>query len=442
MKEMKIMTTIVEKGFQCFKVGGCVRDKLLGIEPHDIDLVTDATPEQLEQLFHTVDVGGRQFGVTVVVIEGETFEVATFREDIGSSDNRHPNAVKFSSIEKDAFRRDFTINALYEDINGHVFDPTGNGLIDMENKRILFCTEKDDESKGAIERIKEDRLRILRAFRFVSTLPNFSMSIYTLLAINEVMKKGNMLSGISQERIGIELKKIMSGKQAHSTLNLMKNMRILDTLLPEIAILDTVHQPFKWHNEGNVWEHTLLTIDNCESEDPIVKFACLLHDVGKTDTLTYKDNGEPTFINHDVVGADIAEKICKRLKFSNKDTMRIKAMVLYHMEIKHIDTMKVHKAWALLQREDIKDIMLVSLADSDAAISTIWKKPLQEVFSKRDILFMLNTPMPKPLVTGKDLISIGMKPNITFTKKLGTAYKVQLNCGWNKETIMKQIKSW
>jgi len=442
MKDLQdIMNKIEAFGFSIFRVGGCVRDILLSRESHDIDLATNATPDQLSSLFHTVDVGGKKFGITVVPTEKDSFEIATFRKDVSSSKNhRHPDAVEFSNIENDAFRRDLTINALFQDSVGNIVDPTKKGIKDVESKLIRFCTEKDDEVQGSIDRINEDPLRVLRAFRFLATLDGFNLSQSAFTALEIVSQNVDIFCDISNERIGQELKKLILGSQAGKALDLMNKLGFLKMILPEVARLQFVPQNIDWHKEGNAFVHTLLVVDACE-RDTTARMACLLHDIGKTATLAFK-NGQPTNHGHDILGAQMAEIICRRLKFSAKETEPITEAIRLHMKIKDVASLKKLDAWTILQSKFIKTILSVAVADEKGKITDKKFTTLNDQLSLPEIAFMLNNRIPEPLVTGKDLINLGLKPDPTFKRKLNVAFRNQVNKNWTKAMLLNQIVGW
>jgi tRNA nucleotidyltransferase/poly(A) polymerase len=440
MKNLQELNTeFKNNNFQLYKVGGCVRDKLLNRENHDIDLVTNATPEQLSKIFHTVDIGGKKFGITIIPTDEESFEVATFREDSIATDHRHPDFIKFSTIEKDAFRRDFTMNALYEDMNGKILDPTGHGLIDIKNNTINFCSE-DNSCQGAMNRINEDHLRILRAFRFMAIL-GFNFSDSTEMSLEVSAMNPHIFDDISKERISQELKKLIIGKNVVKTILLMQKMGYLKLILPQVSSLELCQQSKDYHKEGNVFIHSMLVLANCNG-DYLDKIACILHDIGKPATFTKNKHGAIINPNHENIGADMSEKILSDLKFSKEESDIICATIRYHMTIKDIGKLKKSVAWPILQNKYFSHIYNVALADEKGKITDKKFTTLDEQLKRPEIEYMLNTKMPEPLITGEDLIAMGRKPDKSFKRLLATAYSVQLNHNWTKEQIIRQMKGW
>ncbi|MDR0920573.1 MAG: CCA tRNA nucleotidyltransferase [Oscillospiraceae bacterium] len=276
-------------GYEAYEVGGCVRDSWLEKTPKDYDITTNATPDQIKEVFEQfqcLDIGAA-FGIITVMVEGEPFEIATFREDSKSSDNRHPDEVKFASdITADLSRRDFTMNAIAWNIaKAEYVDPFG-GIDDIINKKIKFVGDP-------AERIKEDHLRVLRAYRFVSQL-GFDLEQHTRTALMLETRRTNILEGVSQERITAEMNKILVGKNCFHALFLMAVDGILWEIIPELKDQLSPHNN-KWHLEsidqfGNsIFTHTLLVVDSASKSlhtihpDHQVNFmwAALLHDISK-----------------------------------------------------------------------------------------------------------------------------------------------------------------
>lgn len=238
-KAIKIIKILKKKGFVAFLVGGAVRDILMGVEPKDFDIATNALPEQIEKIFNITSSVGRQFGIVIVGMDGEKFEVATFRKDSIESDGRHPDKVSFSTMEEDAQRRDLTINAIF-------FDPIKNQLID-------FVNGKDDIEKGIIrfvgeadERINEDKLRMLRAIRFAIRL-GFEIEHSSFEAIK---KHASEIDIISPERINQEFTKMLECRKPSMMFDLLDSSNLMTHIFPEIKKLIGLEQDPEWHPEG------------------------------------------------------------------------------------------------------------------------------------------------------------------------------------------------
>lgn len=331
---LEIIEILRKAGYETYWAGGCVRDMLLGIEPKDFDIVTSAKPEEIENLLKTTIPVGKKFGVILAIKNGHHFEIATFRSDSGYSDGRRPDAVIFTSAKEDALRRDFTINALFFDpAKDEVIDYV-NGQKDLEEKLIRFIGDPE-------KRIKEDHLRILRAVRFKNC---YDMQ-YHPETYGAIKKHVGLIKNISKERIADELNKmIMDKTNPSSSFEELFEIGALEIILPELCKLKGLAQPLEYHHEGDVWDHSRISLDSLTNEDadpdPLpeepanleLKWATLLHDVGKYDT--FKSEGERIrYDGHQDVGAEIAKKILKRLKFSKKSIDKIMWLIKHHMMV-------------------------------------------------------------------------------------------------------------
>ena len=244
MKDLKesaiqIVRTLQGKGYQAVFAGGCVRDFLMGLEPKDIDIATNATPEQVEALFEKTIPVGKAFGVIVVVIDDEQFDVATYRQDSPTSDGRRPDSVTFSSMREDALRRDLTINAMFlNPLSNQVYDFVG-GRSDLEARIIRFVGNPD-------KRIQEDKLRMLRCLRFAVRF-NFIIERATFAA---VVKHAPEIKQISVERIAEEFLKILHCKDRKRAMALLIESGIMVHIFPEIMAMKGIEQPPEFHPEG------------------------------------------------------------------------------------------------------------------------------------------------------------------------------------------------
>ena len=312
-----VMDILTAAGHKAYVVGGCVRDSIMGREPNDWDVTTDADPEQIQELFasfRTVDTGIKHG--TILIISGKTpVETTTFRIDGEYSDNRHPDKVTFTkNIIDDLARRDFTINAMaYNETDGLV-DPF-DGQNDIRNK-IIRCVGDADT------RFNEDALRIMRAIRFSSIL-DFSIEEKTAEAI---IRNENLLSGIACERITTELLKLLCGDNVFNVLSEFRS--VIGVFIPELKLEFDFKQYGKKHGY-DVWMHTVHTVNNIEN-DPILRLTMLLHDTGKIATHVIDANNNSTFKNHAAVGGVIAENILRRLKFSKEYINTVSFLVSIH----------------------------------------------------------------------------------------------------------------
>ena len=371
--------------FQAYFAGGCVRDMAMKKTPGDYDIATDATPKQIKRLFKKTVFVGSQFGTVLVLENGIPFEVTTFRSGRGNKFSRDP--------KEDALNRDFTVNGLlYDPMKRRVIDYC-DGRSDIE-KRLIRCIG------NPLKCFKQDRLRPLRAVRFACAL-NFKIEKGTFGAIKKFKDE---IKKVSKERIRSELVELLTGKNPYSGIKLLDETGLLAAILPEAETLKGVQQPPKFHPEGDVFVHTLLLLKRLKNADPILSFACLLHDIGKP--ATYEKSDRIRFNNHDKVGARIAEEILKRLRFSNDEIRKIVYCIDNHMRV--MNAMKMREA--TLKRMFLKDTFLTELelhkldcmaSHSDLKIYKFLKKKYAE-FKKRPIA-------PKPLLDGYEIMNLGFR---------------------------------
>lgn len=324
---VQIFDAFKKAGFESYFAGGAVRDELMGDPASDIDIATSAKPDEIKKIFPKVFERGKQFGVMALVEGKHTFEIATFRSDIGIFDHRHPKNVKFTTAEEDAKRRDFTINALfYDPEKQQIIDYVG-GAEDLEKRILRFVGNPED-------RINEDYLRLLRAVRFSARF-DFPIDKQGREAIKKNVAKSQK---VSAERIRDELTKMLVDKNRANAIELMDELGLLAQIMPELLKLKNVAQPPEFHSEGDVWTHTMLALeklrDNCAAE---VAWAVLLHDIAKPETQGFREHPKSkiTFFEHDVESAQKAEEILKRFKFSNEFIEAVSWSISQHMRIIH-----------------------------------------------------------------------------------------------------------
>src|SRR5579871_47159 len=338
-----IVQTLRQNGFQAYLVGGCVRDLLLGREPKDYDVSTDATPEQVMRIFPETYAVGAQFGVVLVPVEsltgrevgsaheaGKAIEVATFRCDIGYADGRHPDQVRYTKDPReDVQRRDFTINGLlYDPIKDEFLDYVG-GQRDLEAG--IIRTIGDPRLRFA-----EDKLRMLRAVRFAARF-EYQIDEQTFQAIRSM---AHLIHQVSCERIREELTKMLTEGHARRAFELLDESGLLHEVLPEIEKMKGVEQPPQFHPEGDVWVHTLMLLEKLpRAVSRTLAWGALLHDVGKPPTFRVAPD-RIRFDGHVEVGVRMAQEICQRLRFSNDETTQILALIDNHMRFGHVSRMK------------------------------------------------------------------------------------------------------
>lgn len=309
--------------FEVYFVGGCVRNMLMKVAVKDWDLTTNATPEEIIKIFPD-SFYDNKFGTVGIPTEKlGVVEITTYRTEQGFSDRRHPEKVAWGkTIEEDLSRRDFTMNAIAMKLGGKqtFVDPFG-GQKDIEKKLIRAVGNPK-------ERFKEDALRLLRGVRFACVL-GFDIEKETG---KEIVNDAPLIKHISQERIRDELFKILASDDPYKGIMLLKNTGLLEFILPELLLGVGVSQarPGRHHTD-DVFTHNLLSLKFCPSKDPIVRFAALLHDVGKPEVAGKDKEGLVTFYNHEVTGAKIAYAICERLHLSKKDRERVVNLIRWHM---------------------------------------------------------------------------------------------------------------
>ena len=424
-----IIRKLREKDFQAYLVGGCVRDLLLERKPEDYDIATDALPEQVMQIFPKTYAVGAQFGVVLVPDDdGKTVEVATFRSDIGYSDGRHPDEVRFSKTPReDVQRRDFTINGLLMDpVSGQVLDYV-NGRTDLE--RGIIRTIGDPEA-----RFGEDKLRMLRAVRFASRF-GYILDMATMKAIQKLAPE---IRQVSAERVRDEMTKMLTEGRARLAFFMLYATKLLQEVLPEIAAMKGVEQPPEFHPEGDVFIHTLLLLDNLpKTVTATLAWGALLHDVGKPPTFRIGPD-RIRFDNHVDVGVKMAEGICERLRFSNDDKDQILALVDNHMRFAHAMQMS---------ESTLKKFLRMPRFDEHLELHRLDCVASNGIMASYDYVQekMAATPpevmRPTPLVTGEDLIAAGYQPGPRFKEILEAVEDGQLEDRLhNKEEAMEFVR--
>jgi poly(A) polymerase len=431
---ISIVRTLREHGHQAYLVGGCVRDMVLGRDPADYDVTTDATPDQVMRMFPETYAVGAQFGVVLVPpgssdarelrpavdatsvptdhSKADVVEVATFRSDIGYSDGRHPDRVQFSTDPReDVERRDFTINGLLLDpIKGEILDFVG-GRQDL--KAGIIRTIGSPE-----QRFEEDKLRMLRAVRFAARF-EYTIDPVTFAAMQKLA--GN-IHQVSRERVRDELSKMLIEGHARRALLLLDESGLLQQVLPEISAMKGVEQPPQFHPEGDVFVHTLLLLEKLPRPSPMtLAWGALLHDVGKPATFRVADRIR--FDGHVEVGVKMAEQICKRFRFSNHETEQILALVKNHMRFGDVQRMKestLKKFMRLPRFEEHLELHRLDCQSSHGDLTSY-------EFTREKLVSTPEASMrPAPLVTGNDLINAGYLPGPRFKEILAAVEDSQL----------------
>lgn len=395
-----ILDTLNSKGYEAYIVGGCVRDSLLHRQIKDWDITTSALPEDIMKIFnHTIPTGIKH-GTVTVVINKNNYEVTTYRIDGKYSDNRHPDEVVFtSSLKKDLSRRDFTINALAYNPEAMLIDMF-NGIEDL-NMKLVKCVGNADK------RFNEDALRMLRAIRFACQL-NFNIETNTYKAIHN---NSALIQNVSNERIRDELVKILMSKFPSRGMRMLQETGLLGYIIPELNECVGFDQKSP-HHDKNVFDHIMSVLDN-SSLNIAVRLSALLHDIGKPRTFTIDKKGIGHFYGHNIVSADMAEIILKRLKFDNAIIKKVIVLIKEHMSAYNVMKNKTLKKFiARVGVDNIEELFELQIADSkghkkDADYTPILKRR-EEV---RNILengeaFTIN----QLKINGDDLIKLGFKP--------------------------------
>jgi poly(A) polymerase len=403
-------------GYQAYWAGGCVRDLVMGREPKDYDVATDAMPDAVARLFPRSLMVGAQFGVVMVTGDSGPTEVATFRSDGLYLDGRHPSDVRFAKTpEEDVRRRDFTINGLlYDPLKDQVLDFVG-GQDDIRAQRLRTIGEP-----GA--RFGEDRLRMLRAVRFAARF-DFFLDPATAEAIRELAPA---IREVSAERIRDEILKILTEGAARRGFELLDQTGLLRQVLPEVKALQGVAQPPEFHPEGDVWTHTLMMLGGLgKSSQPVTStlaLGVLLHDIGKPAT-TFRVRERIRFDGHVEVGVRIAENICRRLKLSSRETERVAELVGQHMRFKDFCRMRRSTQLKFLALDGFAEHLELHRLDCLASHGNL------DIYQAARQM-MLETPAevvrPAPLVNGHDLIALGYQPGPRFKEVLDAVRDAQL----------------
>ncbi|HEY1787492.1 MAG TPA: CCA tRNA nucleotidyltransferase [Verrucomicrobiae bacterium] len=394
----RIVAHLQNAGFAVFWVGGCVRDFLLGREPWDIDIATDARPEQVERLFKRTIAVGKKFGVIIVVENEQDFQVATFRSDEDYKDGRRPEKVIFGDARADALRRDFTVNALfYDPISKTTHDWVG-GREDLRAKIIRTIGRPE-------ERFGEDHLRLLRAIRFSAQL-NFEIEPATFASVKRLAPKIQL---ISAERIRDELLKLFRPPHAARGLDLLRDSGLMEYILPELTPTMACAQSPDYHPEGSVYNHIRLMLEQLPPNPPApLPWAAILHDIGKPATAsTEPATGAIHFYSHEKIGAEMAQQILTHLRFPKKDIDEIVTCVRQHMQFKDVKQMRKATLRRLLMRETFPlelELHKLDCLGSHRSLEyyNFLVKEAKELKKKPHIR--------PPLLTGNDLIALEMKP--------------------------------
>jgi poly(A) polymerase len=440
-----IVETLRAHGYEAYFAGGCVRDLLLGREPADYDVATNATPDVVLDLFPRTFAVGAHFGVVLVAPElegaGFTTEVATFRSDLAYSDGRHPDAVRYtSSAEEDVQRRDFTINGLLLNPlcplrGGSLLDPLRGGrLLDecIADPRFLRDAVLDhvgglsDLDAGVVRaigrpelRFAEDHLRMLRGVRFAARF-GFELEPETQCAIRSLAPR---IHAVSRERVRDELTKMLTEGHARRAFELLDETGLLAEVLPQIAGMKGVEQPPQFHPEGDVWIHTLMLLEQLPPGCSMtLAWGALLHDVGKPPTFRRAPD-RIRFDGHVEIGVAMSAEICRDFRFSNEESRQVLALVENHMRFMDAPRMKSSTLKRFFRLDRFEEHLALHRMDCLAASGNLenWEFVRERYSSMPE-----EAVRPQPLITGRELIAAGYTPGAGFREMLGAAEDAQL----------------
>jgi poly(A) polymerase len=418
-----------ERGHLAYFAGGCVRDLLRGEPPKDFDIATDARPEVVQKIFPRTYAVGAHFGVIVVLENEFQFEVATFRSDGAYLDGRRPVEVHFATAEEDAARRDFTINGMF-------FDPEKDEVIDFVGGRGDLERSLIRAIGDPAQRLAEDRLRMLRAVRFATVL-GFEIDPATWDAVRA---SAASITEISAERIREELVRIFLSPNRARGWDLLDASGLMRVILPELDKMKGCEQPPQFHPEGDVFKHTRIMLEllPAEASLPLV-FSVLFHDVGKPPTAMVDEAGRIRFNGHDRIGAEMTEAIMERLRFSRAEIDATVEAVRQHMVFKDVPNMRVAKLKRFMARPTFNDELELHRLDCASSHGMLdnydFLRQKKEEFANEPII-------PPPLVTGDDLIALGLKPGPKFGEILEAVETQQLEGALrDREEALEWVKT-
>ncbi len=401
-------------GHEALFAGGCVRDRLLGHPPQDYDIATSALPAQVMGIFPGSNEVGAHFGVVIAKHAGHHVEIATFRTDGSYRDGRRPESVRFSTAQEDARRRDFTINGLFENPEtGELIDHV-SGLPDLRSGIIRAIGEPT-------ARFTEDGLRLLRAVRFAARI-GFAIEPATDAAIRDC---AHLLDRISPERIRDEFSKILTSPRRRAGLEHLVDTDLIRHFMPEVLPMIGCDQPPEWHPEGDVYTHTLIMLEMLAPDAPLeLCLAVLLHDIAKPPCRTVDDDsGRIRFNGHDSMGAEMAEAILRRLRYPNAIIAAVVPMVARHMQFMNVQKMRVAKLKRFMAEPTFTGEM--ELHRVDCASSNGFTDNY-EFLQAKAAEFATQPLIPPPLITGHDLIGLGVQPGPRFKEILDAVQTEQL----------------
>jgi poly(A) polymerase len=435
---LDVVRRLQEAGYQALWAGGCVRDEILDLSPKDYDVATSARPDEVRRLFRRTIAVGISFGVIEVLgprdeVGPLRVQVATFRSDVDYSDGRRPDHVVFSSAREDALRRDFTINGMF-------FDPIKNELLDYVGGR----KDLDDHILRAIGepevRFTEDKLRLLRAARFAT---RFSLTIEPATRA-AIQKMAGQITVVSAERIAEELRRLLVDPRRACGLDLLYELGLVEHVLPGVEQMKGLKQGPPAAPVGDLWDHVLRVLDLLGPSPSFpLALAALLHDVGKPRTVG-RTPERYTFHSHEHVGARMANDLCLRLRLSNEERARTVWLVEKHQYLCDAPRLRPSKLKQVLGHPWVRDLLALHRADALA-----WGKPTDHVdyCERRLSEWSADDLDPDPLLTGNDLLKLGIPQGPLYKRLLDAVREAQLD-GTIKvsaealELVKRLFKEW
>jgi polyA polymerase family protein len=415
-KSRKLLYELENSGFKAYFVGGCVRDSLMGRDIHDIDIATDASPEQIIHIFDkcgckTIPTGLKH-GTVTVISENIPYEITTFRIDGEYTDSRRPDRVVFTSdIVADLSRRDFTVNAMAMDSKGNILDPYG-GREDMENM-LIRCVGKAEKRFG------EDALRIMRAVRFASQL-GFNIESETGKAVFKMKKD---LHKVSFERLRDEFDKLLCGENAVKIL--LEYREIVAEIVPEIRPCFDFNQHSKYH-KYNVYEHIVRAVGAAPRESVLIRRAAFFHDIGKPEMFVMDENGVGHFKGHAELSAEMAEKIMARLRYDNHTIYLTSVIISRHSDVIGSER-SVKRLISRIGMDGFRLLVEMKKADNSAKRDFVLAEN-EELDHALEIACRLEAEgsclkLSDLAVDGNDMLSLGYKG-----RKIGETLDILLEC--------------
>ena len=429
-----IIQTLNDAGYEAYLVGGCVRDLLRGVEPHDWDICTSARPEETERCFsgNRIIETGLKHGTVTVLEDGEPYEITTYRTEGPYSDSRRPDYVEFvSSLEADLARRDFTMNAIALGLDGSLQDPFG-GTEDIKTGLIRCVGEP-------AQRFREDGLRVMRALRFGAVF-GYEIEEQTAQAIHE---NRHMLEHVAAERINVELCKLLLGKKAGETLRQYPD--VFCQFWRSLEPLVTLEQNNPWHCWGG-WEHTIHAVE-AAPPDLVLRLTMLLHDIGKPACKSTDESGIDHFYGHPAVSAKLADQVLQALKFDNRTRERVITLVEHHdIQIPNWER-SICKWLGRLGPETFFQLLEVKRADSMGQSYELVKNrlaELEEMKAKAEEIVALGKcfSLKDLAVNGRDVIAAGIAPGPEVGQVLNGFLQQVLNgeVPNDREVLLKQLR--